>query len=430
MTTSRADLKAYFRDGEVPTGTHFSTLIDSMVHVDEFQSWRRTGEIDLGNGLWRIYVDANERLVIDPDTPSLSRPAVALSRMGGWVGTQGRIGTYDQARDSALGNPAPELQVPLNVRADAKWQPVLSNLDGCYAFELVAKVAGTPESGKQGITRAVALTSPAGSDLSIQQAPAHRSLRRNLVSLALLLLFMAMILGLPEKYIEKGRAGNEAVERATEQVDQSQEQLTSLENRLSSDVIDVYGEAAYGNASDRITLTWKDGRRAVERVGSIKNNNEKSLQTTIYSEADGKERTTVIPADDRHVAVQGTIKGVQATLSPEAKKELGGAQQALAEAKKKLEEAEKAPIFPRFIERIATIGKPVGTLGIAILAISLLISHLRHRAAIKVKWRRHKNKLFGGDSKYDLCLRSGRDYGVDADGVPIKIHYHITKLWA
>lgn len=429
MTTSRADLKAYFRDGEVPSGNNFSTLIDSMVHVDEFQSWRETGEIDLGNGLWRVYVDAEQRFVIDPDTPSLSRPALALWHEGGWVGMQGRIGTYDQARDAALAKPPSELQVPLSVRADGKWQAVISNLEGCHAFELVAKVAGPPKSGKQGISRAIALTSAAGSDVSIQQAPAHRSLRRNMVTLVLLVLFLALILGLPEKYIKKGRAGNEAVAKATEQVEKKTQQFSKLDKELASDVVDIYNATNYGNPNEHITLTWKDGRRAVEKVGSIMNNNKDTLQTTIYSEKDGKELVTLIPAEDPGVSVTGTIKGVQATLAPKAKKERDDARKDVSEARKKLEEAEKAPVFPRLIERLATIGKPVGIAGIVLIAISLLIAHLRHRASIRVKWRKHRNKLFGGDAKYDLCLRTGRNYGVDAAGVPVKIHYHITKLW-
>lgn len=430
MTTSRVDLKAYFRDGEVPTGHHFSTLIDSMVHVDEFRSWRRTGEIDLGDGKWRVYVDANDRFVIDPDTPSRSRPALALWHEGGWVGMQGRVGTYDPVRDAACGDAPSPLQVPLNVRADGKWQPVLSNLEGCHAFELVARVAGPPASPHAGISRAVALASPAGADVTVQQAPAHRTLRRNLVSLVLLVLFVTLILGLPEKYIEKGRAGSKAVKAATEQVEQSRKRLESLDEDLSNDVVDIYAAPNFGNKDERVTLTWRDGRRELEKVGSIKNNFVKSLKTTIYSEDDGKEIATVIPGDSANVSIKGTIKGAQATLTDSAQKALTDAQHKLSVAEKKLEELENTHMLPRLAERLATYGKPAGILGIVIIAFNLLRSHLRHRAAIRVKWRKHTNKLIGGDAKYDLCLRTGRNYGVDAAGAPVKIHYHITKLWA
>lgn len=437
MTTSRQDLKAYFRDGEVPSGDNFSALIDSMVHVDQFESWRKTGEIDFADGLWRVYVDADRRFVIDPDTPTRSRPALALWHEGGWAGMQGRVGTYDPALEAASRSPRPGLEVPLNVKADGKWQPIITDLEGCHAFEVVAKVAGPKPSDKQGITRAVALTSSEGSDVSVQQAPAHRSLQRNLASLVLLLLFVGFIVGLPAKYLEKGRAANEAVRKASELVEENREKLDGLRGRLSSDVILVYRKPHFAD-KDYFVITLADDEVKVKdgEARAIENNDPERLQTKIFFETDAGMASKIIPASepdviaDEKIKDEKAVKAVRAVIAPPYQKRIDAAKKELGEAEKALEEAEKAPILPRFVERFVSVAKPVGILGIIVIAASILVSHIRHRAAIRVRWRRRRNKLVGGDSKYDLCLRTGRNYGTDAAGAPVKIHYHITRLWA
>ena len=431
MTTNRVDLKAYFRDGEVPTGDNFATLIDSMVHVDEFQSWRKTGEIDLANGAWRVYVDSSGRFVVDPDNPTLSRPALALWHEGGWVGMQGRIGTYDPAREAVSETKPSALQVPLNVRADGKWQPVVSNLEGCHAFELVAQVAGPQKSDKHGVTRAVALTSNSGSDLSIQQAPAHRTLRRNLITLTLLALFLALILGLPQEYVDKGRAGNEAVKNASALVEKREQELSKLKGTVSSDDILLYKEKKYGSGDPVVVgLSSETVNVGQEyKVKSIFNNFSSRVLITVFSEPDGKGTRTVYKNSVEEIPEKVGIKSAKVSITPEFQKRIDRAQSELNKAKEALKKADRTPILPRYVERFLPFAKPGGVLGILIVAISLLVSHLRHRSAIRVKWRKHRNKLFSGDAKYDLCLRTGRNYGVDASGDPVAIHYHITKLW-
>ena len=431
MTTNRVDLKAKFRDGEVPTGDNFATLIDSMVHVDEFQSWRKTGEIDLANGAWRVYVDSSGRFVVDPDNPTLSRPPLALWHEGGWVGMQGRIGTYDPAREAASENKPSELQVPLNVRADGKWQPVVSNLEGCHAFELVAQVADPQKFGKQGVTRAVALTSSSGSDLSIQQAPAHRTLRRNLITLALLALLLALILGLPQEFVEKGRVGNEAVKNASALVEKRDRELGKLKGIVSSDDILLYREKSYGGGG-RVVIDLSSNIVNVDDVNKVKsifNNFSSRVRITVFSEPDGKGTPTVYTRSIKEIPDKVGIKSAKVSITPEFQKRIDKAQSELDRAKEALEKANQTPILARYVERLLPFAKPGGMLGIVVVAISLLISHLRHRSAIRVKWRKHRNKLIGGDVKYDLCLRTGRAYGVDASGVPVAIHYHIAKPW-
>lgn len=436
MTTSRQDLKSYFRDGEVPSGANFSSLIDSMVHVDQFESWRKTGEIDLANGQWRIYVDSANRLVADPDNPTKDRPTLALWHEGGWAGMPGRVGTYDHERETALAKDRPGLQVPLSVQADGKWRPIIGDLEGCHAFELVARVASPKDSGPQGITHAVALASASGAEISVHQAPAHRTLQRNVVAMVLLVLFVGLIMGLPEKYVEKGRAANEAVQKATALVEQRRERVEGLMRPLASDIIDIYPKPKFAT-KDHFTIDHQTGRREVKpgEVRAIENTNSERLQTKIFFGTGEGEASKIIPGNDddvvanQKIADANAITAVEAVVASAYQSRINVAEVELTQARKALEEAEKAPILPRFVERFVRIAKPVGIAGILIIALNILVSHIRHRAAVRVRWRKRRNKLFGGDTKYDLCLRTGRDYGVDAEGVPVKIHYHVTRLW-
>lgn len=54
------------------------------------------------------------------------------------------------------------------------------------------------------------------------------------------------------------------------------------------------------------------------------------------------------------------------------------------------------------------------------------------RRKIKLKWKRQKrrwNDWSRHNIRYTLSIKTGYDYGVDENGKPIKIHYHITQLW-
>ena len=53
--------------------------------------------------------------------------------------------------------------------------------------------------------------------------------------------------------------------------------------------------------------------------------------------------------------------------------------------------------------------------------------------AIYLRWRKRKRRWydwFKSDIPYDLCIRTGKDFGYDAKKKPVQIHYHITLLWA
>lgn len=54
------------------------------------------------------------------------------------------------------------------------------------------------------------------------------------------------------------------------------------------------------------------------------------------------------------------------------------------------------------------------------------------RRTIRLKWRRHRRRwyqMFRGAEPADLCIRTGKDFGTDHKGRPLRLHYHITQLW-
>lgn len=61
--------------------------------------------------------------------------------VNGMLGAKGRIGTFKADKADA----------------DARWHPILRDLDGIQAFEIIAYVGGRPGRGKYGLTHAIAL---------------------------------------------------------------------------------------------------------------------------------------------------------------------------------------------------------------------------------------------------------------------------------
>lgn len=180
---SREQLKEYFRNGKIPTEKHFADLINSMVHkVDDGFSKDEINGLRISSGeenknLVSFYKDLNEQdpffLIakddLDPDSLSF-RPFDGGSskndtdnafffhnngkfgvgkkcdprfkmEVNGFVGMQGRIGTYESGTRPA----------------DGQWHTILDELDHCQAFEIMART-GKKGSGRFALLNALAMS--------------------------------------------------------------------------------------------------------------------------------------------------------------------------------------------------------------------------------------------------------------------------------
>jgi hypothetical protein len=196
----REELKKFFRNGNIPTENHFSFLIDSMVNKEDDGFMK-----DEEHGKHLSSLGASKRLLtfytnIDEMTPlfffekhNQGFPGIKLQtaskpqeleeeencfflqeggRMGigkktdpkykldvkGWVGMEGRMGTYGSG--------------PGKVPADGQWHPIITGLDNCQAFEIVAR-AGKKGTGKFAIMHAIALSAYGRSSSKIRKTGAH-----------------------------------------------------------------------------------------------------------------------------------------------------------------------------------------------------------------------------------------------------------------
>jgi len=182
--SGRQRLLAYFRNGKIPTEEHYSDLINSMVHKDDdgFSKDKENGlkiySDDSSNNLVSFYKDINSidpfyiisKDKTDPDclkfqafdgaANNVENNSSALffhtdgkigigktcndqykTEIDGFVGMQGRIGTFKSG----------------SVAADGGWKPIITNLQNGQAFEVVAR-AGKKGTGKFAIMHATALS--------------------------------------------------------------------------------------------------------------------------------------------------------------------------------------------------------------------------------------------------------------------------------
>ena len=86
--------------------------------------------------------------------------------VNGFVGMQGRIGTY----------------LPGKVPADGKWYSILKGMNNCNAFEVMART-GVKGSGKFAITHAIALTAFGSSRGKVRATAAYYGFCWNKISL-------------------------------------------------------------------------------------------------------------------------------------------------------------------------------------------------------------------------------------------------------
>lgn len=195
---SREDLKRFFRNGEIPTEIHFSHLIDSMINKqdDGFSKDADNGLIIATRGDSKKFVtlytnidDLKPFFYIQKDEQEQGglriQPARQVSeeepdknsflfqengslgvgtrcdesnklQVNGFVGMEGRVGTYLQGQ----------------VLADGVWHPIIEGLDNCQAFEVIART-GKKGGGKFAILHAYALSAFGNSNSKIRKVSAH-----------------------------------------------------------------------------------------------------------------------------------------------------------------------------------------------------------------------------------------------------------------
>ena len=182
--SGRQRLLAYFRNGKIPTEEHYSDLINSMVHKDDdgFSKDKENGlkiySDDASNNLVSFYKDINSidpfyiigKDKTDPDclklqafeasTGTVEDNSTAIffhtngkigvgktcddqykTEIDGFVGMQGRIGTFKSG----------------SVPANGDWQPIVIGLEYAQAFEIVART-GKKGKGRFAIMHATALS--------------------------------------------------------------------------------------------------------------------------------------------------------------------------------------------------------------------------------------------------------------------------------
>lgn len=195
---SRNVLKSYFLSGKMPTEQHFADLINSAVNqvddgfslapeyglqlaADPSQSrlasfYPALGDVAAKNPAWFVEFSKEKDAAISlnfseaqalVDMPEADRAGTSRLHLAaggnvgigtstpqqqldvtGYVASRGRIGTYVDDPQS------PRTEVP----ADGIWYPILTNLDGLHAFEIVAAASGAPGHGRYALTHATALS--------------------------------------------------------------------------------------------------------------------------------------------------------------------------------------------------------------------------------------------------------------------------------
>tara|TARA_B100001093_G_scaffold206843_1_gene198777 strand:- start:461 stop:1195 length:735 start_codon:yes stop_codon:yes gene_type:complete len=176
---NRETLKNYFKKGGLATEKQFIDLIESSMNIidDGISMKPDTGlkinplgessklisffkknsqkeaefsiDMNSGNDGLSFHGDEDRTLVkLKKDGKigiNCSDPGQELE-VDGTLGTKSRIGTYAQG----------------SVPADGKWHPLLSDLDGIVAFEIVATAKGKINTGHYCVSRAIALSTFGG----------------------------------------------------------------------------------------------------------------------------------------------------------------------------------------------------------------------------------------------------------------------------
>ncbi len=196
---NRNTLKSYFRKGQMPSEGHFNDLIESMLNkvddgmsktIDEGLQLSPIGtsqklisffkSIEEKNPAWSVEINGgNATLEFNNQLGDTVLSLQSDGKVGinqtqanyaldvrGTIGTHGRVGTLKQG----------------TIPADGKWHPILENLTGCHALEVVAGV-GKKKTGKYSLIHAFALSTFGKSNSKIRIHQAYYGVRCNKLEL-------------------------------------------------------------------------------------------------------------------------------------------------------------------------------------------------------------------------------------------------------
>lgn len=197
---NRDTLKNFFRKGSQPTQGNFSDLIDSMVNKvdDGFSKDSEHGlmfapmkdssnlisffeSIDNPQADWAVQLNPDEKTLgldfVEPGAAGTTPQSRLFLQKGGNVG----IGTHSPAYlldvNGAIGAKTrigtyPTVSATNTVPADGRWHTILSGLNNCQAFEIVAQT-GRAKHGKYALLHAIALSTFGRSHNTIRKTQAY-----------------------------------------------------------------------------------------------------------------------------------------------------------------------------------------------------------------------------------------------------------------
>lgn len=196
---NRNSLKTFFKKGQLPSEANFFDLIDSMINkVDDGMS--KT----MDDGLMLSPIGGSQKLISFYKSIEEKSPAWSLDINQG----DGNLNFNNHVGDSVLtltnsgkvginnNNPSTELDVKGSVTmsgrlgnayqgkvlADGKWHQILTDLNGCHAFEVVAGI-GKKKTGRYALIHAHALSAFGKSKNKINITQAYYGVRSNRIEL-------------------------------------------------------------------------------------------------------------------------------------------------------------------------------------------------------------------------------------------------------
>lgn len=184
---NRTTLKNFFKNGKNPTEVHFSDLIDSSINkIDDgfaksIDEGLQLSPLGNSNRLMSFYDNIGDKkadwqFVINP-TEEVKGLSITegedkhrlFFRKNGNIG----IGTlFPRVKLDVRGTSRSKTRVGAfsggGVPADGNWHPIIENLTGCHAFEIVAKAAAGQGRGKYAIAHAMAISAYGSSSSKVK----------------------------------------------------------------------------------------------------------------------------------------------------------------------------------------------------------------------------------------------------------------------
>ncbi|WP_299963861.1 hypothetical protein [uncultured Roseobacter sp.] len=151
MTTTRRDLIENFSNGKLPTGDNFAEMINSLLHLDEFnahveefEKFKNRTAIDVGQGdaAWRIALTETSQLRLGRIGDAATAAATPGDLdLGGWTGMTGRIGTCRDPASFAGHTTQLNVKALPAVPSNGQWHDVIDMPEHPCVFEITLATA-------------------------------------------------------------------------------------------------------------------------------------------------------------------------------------------------------------------------------------------------------------------------------------------------